>query len=197
MIPVKKMIMALLAILLVLINTSFVTYPDHYFMAYVVQDGVVLPIDQHVVKVKKRPFEIVLDLPNKKGIFVHMSYDEKTFNGAIENENVSGLPGFDNTAVFELWNNPDLSVFMADHQPMYWFIDHKSKTRFSSYEIINDRYLCVRKVDNIYDLDAHQEVELSAMKQPVYFTFLKFEEKGDNYRFKEVMRHEFKIEWVD
>ena len=197
MVSYKGKVMSFLAIILLVINASFVTYPSHFFMAYVVQDGVRLPIDEHVVKVKKAPFEIVLDLPNKQGVFVHVSYNKTTFNRALRNEDLTNLPGFEKTAIFELWNNPDKNLLLADNQPMYWFIESKSKARFSSYEIINDRHICERKVSNIYDVDTHERRDLSTMSSPVYVTFLKFDEQGKNYRYKEVMRHEFKIEWVE
>ena len=193
----KRKMMVFLAIISLLINASFVTYPSHFFMAYVVQDGVRLPIDEHVVKVKRAPFKIVVDLPNKQGVFVNLSYNKATFNRALRNDELINLPGFEETAIYEMWNNLDKNLLLAEKQPMYWFTESKSKSRFSNYEIINDRYICEREVNHIYDIDDHVRKELSAMNDPVYLTFLKFNELGDNYRYKEVMRHEFKIEWED
>ena len=197
MVSIKGKVVLFLAIILLVINASFVTYPPHFFMAYIVQDGVRLPIDEHVVKVKKAPFKIVLDLPNKKGVFVHVSYNKTTYSKALRNGELASLPGFEKVAIYERWNNPERTLFMADQQPMYWFIESKSKSRFSNYEIINDRYICERKVSSIYDIDVHKNRSLSNMNSPVYITFMKFEEQDENYRYKELMRHEFKIDWVD
>lgn len=190
-------IIGILLISTLFLSGTHVKYAPHYFMAYIVQDGVVLPIDEHVVKVKKKPFVIVVDMPDKTGVFVNSSFHSSTFNSALKNAKTSSLRGFEEVAMYESWGNPWNEILISQNRPMYWFIDSKAKNRFSDYEHVNERYLCNRNVEVFYDTKEHLEIPAQQMDKSVYFTFLKFSVEGDNYRKKEVMRHEFKIEWVD
>ena len=187
---------------ILLISISFIgmapsKYAPHYFMAYIVQDGIVLPIDKHVVKVKRKPFVIVLDMPDKTGVFVNAAFQSSTFNAALRNAEISSLKGFTTIAMYEGWGNPLNEILISPNQPSYWFIDSKLNNRFTDYEFVNERYLCNREVNVFYDTKSQKELSVEQMNKSVYFTFLKFTIEGDNYRKKEVMRHEFKIEWID
>ena len=169
----------------------------HHFMAYIIQDGKQLPIEKHVVQAKKSPFQIVIDMPETKGVFVSASFKPNTYNPALKNVEVSKLPGYKDVAIYELWKNPNNELFVEGSTPSFWFINSPSKHRFSYYEKINNRFICTREVEKFYDLDKHNEISFSKIKNSLYLTFVKFEREGDNYRSKELMRHNFKIEWID
>jgi len=175
------------------INTK---YTPHHFMAYIVQDGKQIPIENHVAKLRKAPFTVVVDMPGKKGVFVSVSQKSQTYNLALKNVSVEKLPGFQKSAVYELWKNVNTELLIGGAQPNFWFIDTPAKHRFSSYEKINGRYICEREVDKIYDIYTHNEIPLSSISGKLYFTFIKFEALGSNSRYKELMRHNFKVEWV-
>jgi hypothetical protein len=188
---------SILVISMLFLSANHVKYAPHYFMAYIVQDGVILPIDEHVVKVKKKPFVIVLDMPDKSGVFVNAAFQSSTFNSALRNAETSSLKGFDEVAMYESWGNPLAEVLISQNRPMFWFIDSRANNRFSDYEHVNERYLCNRNVKVFYDTKEHVEIPIQQMRKPVFITFLKFSAEGENYRKKELMRHEFKIEWID
>jgi hypothetical protein len=176
-------------------GNAFGQYPPHHFSAYVVQNGVHLETHLQEVVVKRAPFTVVVDCPDSEGVFVNVSFEKKTFKGALENVPVWKLPGFYNTALPELWNNPDGELFVAYAYPMYWFIESPKKHRFTLFQKINNRYVCERNVEKLFDMDFRQEIRIEDVTQPLYFTFIKFEVEGDNARVKELMRHEFMIVW--
>ncbi len=178
-------------------GSVFSQYPEHHFAAYVMQDGVRLNTDHQVVKVKRKPFVIIVDLPDKEGVFVNISFNNNTFNQALENIPVRKLDGFKNTGLPELWRNPNGEIFVSDESPCYWFIETKYINKFSEYQYINKRYYCRREVFRFYDMDVHEEKHLYSMISPVYFTLIKFKSIEDNKRSSELMRHAFKIEWID
>jgi hypothetical protein len=187
---------------MVMVSSLFISanpagYPKHHFNAYIIQDGKQLSIDQHVVKVKRAPFQIIVDMPDKKGVFVSASFFRDTFKQALRNVSSNDLPGFSKEALFELWKNPNNELLVSSNNPNFWFIETPANHRFSSYEYVNNRYLCSRTVDFIYDIDMHKNKSLANMDMSLYLTFIKFEPDEENYRSKELMRHEFKIEWVD
>ena len=62
-----RFVIAIVLVSLLFVSASPVTklagYPKHHFNAYIIQDGKQLNIDQHVVRVKRAPFQIILDMP--------------------------------------------------------------------------------------------------------------------------------------
>jgi hypothetical protein len=60
---------------------------------------------------------------------------------------------------------------------------------------VNGKYICSRQVNSFYDLKRHETIAISAINKPLFLTFIKFESKGEDYRYLELMRHGFKIEW--
>jgi len=183
----------------VFISTGYVKaqYPPHHFSAYIEQDGKRLYTYHQVVKVKRKPFDIVVDMPDKEGVFVSIAFNRKTYKAALQNVIWTDLVGFQNPALPELWGNPDNELLVSDLSPYYWYIESKIKHKFSDYQRINNRYVCHRRVDVLYDVDVHKTRKLEDIGMSLYFTFLKFRVDGDNARAEELMRHEFKIEWVD
>lgn len=167
------------------------------FSAYIMQDGKRLEINQHVVQVKRKTFNVVVDMPDQNGVFVSVAFNHKTFKNALKNIPAEHLPGFSNSAMSEKWLNQNNELMVSDFSPNYWFIDSRLEHRFTDYEIINDRYWCYRTVDILYDADVKKQRELSKVEMPLYLTFITFSKDGDNSRANELMRHEFKIEWVD
>ena len=187
----------LLFISLLSINASNTDVVPHYFMAYVIQGGKQLYIDKHVVKVKKAPFQVVVDMFEKDGVFVYASFNGETYEKGIQNTSVQNLYGFKNTAIYEVWKNPNEELCIDGNSPNFWFIDSPTKHRFTSYENINGRYLCVRNINHFYNMKTGQEIDVKNVNGPLYFTFIKFKQEGANYRSKELMRHGFKIELED
>ena len=167
------------------------------FSAYIVQDGEKLYIDEHVVKVKKAPFQIVMDLPDREGVFVNASFSEKTFNQLLTNVRWEKISGFSKVAIQEVWNNPTGELIVSKTQPCYWFIHSERHHRFTSYEHLNERYMCIRDVNFFYDLENKKEVAIEDVNTPLYLGFIKFATLGENRRASEIMRHELKIEWIE
>lgn len=187
----------LLWLLLPIVLGSHTRNNPYRFSAYIVQNGKQLYIDEHVVKVKKEPFQIVMDLPDRDGIFVNASFSDKTFNQLLTNVPWKKISGFSEVAIQEVWNNPTGELMVSKTRPSYWFIHSEKHHRFTSYEFLNERYLCIRDVNFLYDMETKKEVAIKDVNRPLYLGFIKFATLEDNRRASEIMRHEFKIEWID
>lgn len=174
-------------------TTSYVS--EHHFVAYIIQDGKQLPIDQHICMVKKAPFDIVIEMQDRNGVFVNGSFNAQTYHQSIRNVRSDKLLGFGDEAIYDLWKNPLNELMIEGNRPNYWFIDSPSKHRFSSYEKVNGNYVCYRTVKQFYDLESHTTIPISKVSKSLYLTFIKFETEGDNYRSAELMRHGFQIIW--
>jgi len=172
-------------------------FPAHHFKAYIVQDGKQLPINYHVVDVKRKPFQIVVDMPDKEGVFVNVSFSKNTYKNALKNVPFKDLNGFSEAAIYEVWKNPNNELLVSNTKPCFWFIESRLNHRFSDYEWVNNRYICTRQVNTIYDVNLHKEVDFRDLSTPMYLTFIKFKKIGDDFRGEELMRHEFKIQWID
>lgn len=172
-------------------------FPAHHFKAYIVQDGKQLPINYHVVDVKRKPFQIVVDMPDKEGVFVNVSFSKNTYKNALKNVPFKDLNGFSESAIYEVWKNPNNELLVSNTKPSFWFIESRLNHRFSDYEWVNNRYICTRQVNAIYDVNLHKEVDFRDLSTPMYLTFIKFKKIGDDFRGEELMRHEFKIQWID
>ncbi len=190
-------LLAIICAALVSIYGTVSKYTAHHFMAYIVQDGKQIPIENHIAKVKKAPFKVVVDMPDKTGVFVNISNEGGTFHSGLKNVSASKLKGFSKPAIYEYWKNSNKELLISKTKPNFWFIETAAKSRFSSYEKVNGRYICSREVEQLYDVDLHKKVPLGEVKGDVYFTFIKFEANGENIRNRELMRHNFKIKWID
>jgi hypothetical protein len=177
------------------INATSSRSNNLHFSAYVIQDGKQLPIDQHIVRAKKSPFQIVIEMNDGRGVFVSSSLKSSTYNQAIRNVSPEKLNGFKDMANYELWKNPLNELLIEGSGPNFWFIDSPSKHRFSFYEKVNGKFICTRQVDYLYDLKKHEVIPLASISKPLYFTFIMFASKEEDYRHVELMRHGFKIEW--
>ncbi len=187
----------LILVWLLILGATPPKFPAHHFKAYIVQDGKQLPINYHVVEVKRKPFQIIVDMPDKEGVFVNASFLKNTYKNALKNVPFKDLNGFSEAAIYEVWKNPNNELLVSNTKPCFWFIESRINHRFSDYEWVNKRYICTRQVDVIYDVNVHEEVDFKQLSVPMYLTFIKFKKIGEDFRGEELMRHEFKIEWVD
>ncbi|MGB0805174.1 MAG: hypothetical protein ACPGRC_00700 [Salibacteraceae bacterium] len=194
--PKKKSVLIVVLVMFGLFTQASNGYVSkNHFVAYIVQDGKQLPIDQHVVRVKRAPFDIVIEMQDTEGVFVSGSFHPQTYNQAIRNISPEQLPGFSSVAIYDFWRNP-LNEFMIEGvNPNFWFIDSPSKHRFSRYEKVNGSIVAYRTVNHFYDLVKHEKIEITNVEKPLYITFIKFKANNEDYRQEELMRHGFKIIW--
>lgn len=185
----------LAAIVVLLFNGTTRYISPNHFIAYIVQDGKQLPIDNHIVKAKKAPFKIVIEMQDTKGVFVSASLHSSTYNQSARNVAPDKLPGFRDVAIYEVWKNPTNELIIEGKMPNFWFIESPSKHRFTSYEKVNGSYVCSRNVKSLYDIEKQSSVSLETISKPLYLTFIKFKPEAEDYRSEELMRHGFKIEW--
>lgn len=191
---IKVLIISVLGVMCI---GAIPSYEEVRFSTYIVQNGKRLEVNQHVVEVKRSSFEIVFDMPDSEGVFVNTSFNPKTYQQVLSNIAVKNIQGFKSTAMAEMWRNPNGELLVSDNKPSFWFIDSAKKHRFSSYHKVNERFLCERHVDVLYDVDNHKGITLSSVIQPLYLSFIKYIPNSEGTRGREMMRHELKIVWVD
>jgi hypothetical protein len=165
------------------------------FSAYVMQYGKKVPIQDHALTLARDSFSVVIDMPTKEGVFVHASFNSDTYYMVLDNVPYAQIPNFQPVALFEMWNNPYQELIVTNERPQYWFIESSKKHRFSYYNNINGRYLCVKNVHQLYDPEQQMVVPLNQVKQPLFLSFISFSTAGGNRRVDEIMRHELIIRW--
>lgn len=167
------------------------------FSAYVVQHGKKIEIKDHALTIYRDTFEIVVDAPNRGGVFVHVSFYDSTFVAVRDNKPFNKISNFQSPAIFEMWGNPYHELLICENKPQYWFIDSPRKHRFNHYEQRNGRYLCTKVIGQVYDVDYQTVIPLMMLDVPLYLSFVSFRLSGDDRRAEEIMRHEFMINWKD
>lgn len=167
------------------------------FSAYILQYGKKVDIKNHALSINRDTFEIVVDAPDRGGVFVHVSFHDSTFVAVRDNRPFNSIPNFQSPAIFEMWRNPLNELLICEKQPQYWFIDSPHKHRFNHYELRNGRYVCTKVISQVYDVDFQTVIPLEMLDAPIYLSFVSFRFSEDNRRAEEIMRHELVINWKD
>ncbi len=128
-----------------------------------------------VIKLKKEPFVIAVELNKLDGVFVNSSYDDIVYQGALQRN----LPDFHTIGwkvSVETEFNKDQELFLQDQDSYcYWFYDPKEYDwhRFDSVIVRKGSTIIGTKtVRQFYSLENKLNIAIRDLpKKPIYLSF--------------------------
>ncbi|MFC1611933.1 hypothetical protein ACFL6C_13305 [Myxococcota bacterium] len=155
--------------LLTLGSTAHAQKPEaSHFTIAVRQDNQTKPVRNHVVKVIRKPLELVITFREPGGVLINASHDPASFDAARAGKEHSDLPGFVHTGIAEGLHNPDKSIFVIDEAPNYWFYQDSNEHRFDGPCRRSQVIECVRTISSL-QYEGGRSVDLNASKQPALY----------------------------
>ncbi len=191
----SKFILALLMV--VGLSAAVHATEDPKFKISFVQNGKKTTVNHGVIKLKKQPFAIEIEMSKKMHLMVAASQKSKVYKTAMKNEHIHEMSIFAEKGMIEAKFNPEKNVLLSDKQPNYWYFSTAKSNRFD--KVVEDEYstkvTCTRTVTHFTVNDSKEEIDVSEIIREVYLVFITTK-VGDNSLDKiEVQRLPVKIEW--
>ena len=162
------------------------------------QNGKVITPINGTITLDKEAFEIVFSYTDQNYILVNASFNNELWTLASINAPITMQPQFAyGNFIAETFNNPERSMYVSQSGSSAWLQTSKEKHGFNSLESNNGIYEGTRIIENIFDLDQSQNIEVQFIDQSMYLVFLIADLENDLADKKEVQRVFIKIEWKE
>ena len=156
-------------------------------MVGVEQDGAPRPIDDGVVRLRRAPFVVLVNLPPGDFLLFGASEDPGVGRLAQSGAELSTIAPFRATGMAEGYWNEDRHVFLADHAPSAWF-EQEDYARFDApCEQTPGGWRCRRTVEQLIEVrqPRHEAPRLAPRRvedpslSKVYFVFARTNRTGE------------------
>ena len=160
----KKLIKPL--IFLILLGITCVSFAveakerKDYFSVSIQQDGKIIPIKDHTVRLKKKPFTILLYFPkiDDINIYVNASRSSESYNAARQGKPMEEIPGFhEKFGMAEYRFNRERTLMLSKSAPHYWYYSKDDDHRFDEVYPKDGKWLCRRIAANIMNRDTKRD----------------------------------------
>ncbi|HOW80925.1 MAG TPA: hypothetical protein PK573_00060 [Spirochaetota bacterium] len=167
----------------------------HFKIAFE-QDGVIRDAENNVVKLRKKPFTVIVSFAESDGLFVSASLKADSYLAAINGEKLEDIAGFSGPGLEEELFNKDETLALSATIPNYWNYTSDSDHRFSEIIVKPDVLLCRRNVSRLNLVDYRKKTDLVDLKETeIYLVFMKIEWNKDFSRKIEIKRECVKLEF--
>lgn len=165
---------------------------EHFLIAFE-QDGAILPIENHQVKLRKSPFAILVYFTGADSLFVHADAARKTFDLAAGGSTVAELPGFQESEIPENLYNKDETLFLSSVSPGFWKYTSEKEHNFSTVKQENNVIVCRRIITSLTEFD--QDNKNTPIKkinfENIFLSMIKMEWNEDYSKRIELKRQYF------
>ncbi len=171
---------------------------EHFLIAFE-QDGAILPVENHQVKLRRAPFAIIIYFTGTDSIFVHASPERKTLDLTAEGKPLSELPGFSESEIPENLYNRDETLFLSEKSPGFWKYTSEREHNFTSVKQENNVIVCRRIITSLTDHDADDRVtplEKTGLEN-IFLSTIKMEWNEDYSKKIELKRRYFILSFID
>ena len=189
----------MIAFLILILAFTSMTVPtgqtDRDFHVTLEQNGKSIVPVNNVVTLDKSEFSLVFEFNAPMGLLINASFDNTTYQQAMEGKPKSSLLGFENTGMAEGLFNDSEEIFLSDEAPSYWFYEDEETHRFNSTEKKEGKIICKRTINNLYDINVGENIKIEAVTQPLYLVFISYKRGKSITDEIEIKREYIKIEW--
>ena len=189
----------IIAYLLFIITLTSMMEPtsqtDRDFHVILEQNGKSIVPVNNVVTLDKSEFSLVFEFDAPMGLLINASFDKTTYQQAKEGKPKSTLQGFENTGMAEGLFNDSEEIFLSDEAPSYWFYEDETAHRFNTIEKKEGKIICKRTINNLYDINAGENIKVEAVGQSLYLVFISYKRGKTITDEIEIKREYIKIEW--
>jgi len=183
--------------LLLCFSARFFTLYGQDYRIHFIQNGLEVPVINEHVTLAKSTFQLQVELLKVDGIFGACSLSDSLFQIPIQ----ESLPETDliqwKIAV-EPENNADKDMIVSADSYFYWFYNPKVDTwhRFDPNPlVVKGRVIGTKTIEHLFlseqDNTQTQNVELTAIQQPLYCIFFLMDDKSE----KTFKRQRIRVDW--
>ena len=164
---------------LLLITLVFCLFHQHMlaqpesFKLKVFQDAQEVLIDtNHNVELKKDTFDLVFEINKPADFLISASFSSLSFEQAKSGAVLDSINGFKGTGMAEGLGNEDLEIFLHNGSPNAWFYFNEKSNRFNRISIENKILTCTRTIQQLYDIESKEIIDLKNVEQPIYLVIV-------------------------
>jgi len=166
---------------------------ESVFDVQFIQDGIEAPIDGGIVKLKKTPFSIFLNMREVDGVYLNATtaYDQK-----YEDDNTfDNLDDIYPKIMAEPAFNQDRELFLSRDNYCYWFYDENLDWhRLSDVQIQGDQIVGEKVIQNFFFPEMSKKIRVDNIIEDVYLFFFALDDKlEDGFQLRQ--RQYIKVEW--
>lgn len=146
--------------------------PERFFDVSIVQDGRTLVAVDGQVKLKKRPFQVVIRMRQKGAVQLNASTDPELFQAARSGGSVAAVIPLAGTGMAENDFNPDRDLMLSNSG--YHYLHHMGPEshRFDSVRPDGTGFVCTRSVDALRGLEAGEGLPVAKFAGEVLYLVL-------------------------
>lgn len=197
-------------ILVSLILTSFLSFlspppvsaaeADRYFTVEFQQDGKYVPVKDHLVKLKKKPFTMIFlfHKPGENEVSLNACTYPLSYDMARLGYPLKEIPGFSEYGSMAEWNyNEKKSLFLSRKATLCWYYKDRSDNRFDFVGEENGDLVCKRDVAQLMDRDNSRDLfPIEKLKEDqIYLVFVRADWDKDFKLSAEKQREYIKIQF--
>ena len=186
---------AFAALALLLLSFSHQNTPA--FKVEILQDNHVIPVENNVVLLEKKQFQLRITLNHLDGIYFHSSFNPTYFR-IKDNQEINGLQTISNFTRVEENFNEDRDMEIDDESISFLFYDRSLNWhRFDKdVQVKGDTVIGTKTIDKIYIESNKKTIPLKKINRRIYLFFIATNNKhGNNPSPKELGRYKVKIRW--
>ncbi|HOK92533.1 MAG TPA: hypothetical protein PLN03_06905 [Spirochaetota bacterium] len=165
---------------------------------FIKQDGLLLPVSESTVELRKMPFSIVVRFSKPGSIMLNASLSSETFNNALSGHQVNSLRGFKKTAIDEEPFNKSKALYISTETPQVWYYTDDSDHSFNSTEKIENYTICTREISFLIDYDSgNKQIEITKLKENfIYLVIISFDWNEDFTQIREKDRKLLRLKFI-
>ena len=193
----SKLVLALM--IFVGLSMTLHATEDPKFEISFVQNGQTIKPVHGVIKLKKQPFAVQVDMTKKMHLMVAASQKSKVYKTAMKNEHIHEMSIFAEKGMVEGKFNPEKNILLSDKQPNYWYFSTEKSNRFDKTVVdeYSTKVTCTRTVTHFTVYDSKEEIDVSEIVREVYLVFITTKVGNNSLDKIEVQRLPVKIEWEE
>jgi hypothetical protein len=169
---------------------------DHCFEIAIFQEGQPIAVHDHVVTLKKIPFDIHLISYEPQGIVINTCLSDSNMIQLASGKPYSELD-FMLYGMAEEMFNPDQEILIHSHAPSYWYFDDPSNHRFTRVERKQDQIIGIRHIEQMTNVETGEVIASAQFPPHLYLSFLSSVWNSETFTSKEFHRDYLTISFED
>lgn len=162
----------------------------------VLQHDEPVTIQNGVLQLEKKPFQIEVKLTNLEGVYLSAGFNDSIYRIGFQ-EPVPGFSDLPAMTVAETEMNKDQTLMTTGDGWSYWFYDRSMDWhRFDKeVKLIDGENVLATKTVRQFFMGNKKSLKVEKVKDPLYLVFLTAEKDKDGNPVKELERIKLKIDW--
>lgn len=175
---------------------GFMPEGEQYFIVKFKQDSTEFKVRDNIVKIKKAPFVIQIEMKKINGVFLNASYNSDFFD-KCEKLDCNIIGDVISKTMAESDFNSDKELMIDDSSFSYWFYDSSINWhRFDKDITCKNDVVFATKTISIFNLPVNKIIsKIAESPEFLYLVFFSINENKDNHSKTISQKAKYKIKW--